>query len=679
MKSFFRTYPCKLLLAACLCFAGLSSSQAQNASSGAAQIDPDWEKIRDAQVQMLKKKEQELDRLKEELLSRAQPQVGGQAEAVQAELKVKEQDWLRQTQKYENEISLLRAKVEDQKREADALRSISGAQAKPNVKAEQDLSSVEAKLKEREAQVVSREKEVARMSGDFEKQLAEFNSKIKSEEDRLEAERREMREGRNALETEKRTWSEQHQALAGEAQALKESQRKYQDLEAKTRALAVREAAFAAKEAQLHDKELDAADREKRIAESQKQLVEERRQWQVEKSRLTADIEKRFTEADARLEAADKLDMEKSRVRAGYEKQLEELRNELRLEKDQSAQRELEWKEKARDAAAVQALQGKQIAELNAKILAQSGQVQKEADLTLKLEQVSRKLTDAEKERARLMTELSGLTVKMNQSASAESQSDAVRAELKEQNEKHARQEFEWKTLREEYEKQIADLGDRIAGQQSGMGLKEQELNQKLELAEKKADEAERQLTEVDAELAAFKSKAGAASESSSLEAKEKLARAESEITKLRDEIESLRRASGFQIQMNGSEAELADLKRELEANRRENQEWRQSKREVDQAWSEFVNRETQYQMEIESLQKQIASTSAAGGRDWNSEAKRVIEERRALSDEKTRLYRQLTQERQKLEQEKVEFLRHQREFDNYVKKEQARLGRSRG
>ncbi len=654
MKRLFSHCRLQLLSAGVICFFGISALHAQTASSGSAQIDPDWEKIRDAQVQMLKKKEQELDRLKEEILSRAQPQTSNSADLLQAELKQKEQAWTERIQKYENEISLLRVKAEDQKKEIDSLRSNSGksAEINPALAAAPALSGPsEAALKEREIQIRAQEKtleskdqELIRARAEFEKQLAEFDKKIKSEEDRLDDERREILNGRNALETEKRALSDERNAVSAQVQGLKESQKKFEDLQNKEKAFGEREAALVLKEKTVSDKLIEAADREKRIADSQKQLVEERRKWQVERNQLTADLEKRFAEADARLEKADSIDLERDRIRAGYEKQLKEMRGETQYEKDKLAQRELEWKEKTREFAQTQNDLEKQIADLKAQLLDSGKTTEKEAVLTRQVEELNQKLFAAENLKKSAEAELMTVKSKVAAQADQSGETSKLQTQIQELRDQQIAREKELKTEKEAYEKTIADLRGRLADRESGFESKETELSRKLADIEQKLAESENKKMSLESQVSDLKSRP---------------------------------------IQTTGADArDVADvsaLKKEIAALQIENEDWRRSRREVEQTWSEFVNRETQYQMEIKALENQLAAASASsGGRDWSSEAKRVVEERRALSDEKSRMYREVTQERQKLEQEKVEFLRHQREFDQYIKKEQARLDRAR-
>jgi len=654
MKRLFSHYRSWLLFAGLICFAGAPMLHAQTTSAGATQIDPDWEKIRDAQVQMLKKKEQELDRLKEEILSRAQPQTSTSTDLLQAEFKLKEQAWLERVQKYENDISLLRVKAEDQKKEIDSLRSHSGKSGginalSPTVPVPSGPS--ESALKEREVQIRAQEKtleskdqELIRARAEFEKQLSEFDKKIKSEEDRLDGERRENLNARNALETEKRALSEDRNAISVQAQALKDSQKKFEDLQNREKAFGERETGLVLKEKTVSDKLIEAVDREKRISDSQKQLVEERRKWQVERNQLTADLEKRFAEADSRLEKADSIDLERDRIRAGYEKQLKEMRGEIQYEKDKLAQKELEWKEKTREFSQAQNNLEKQIADLKTQLLNSGKTTEQETVLKRQVEELTQRLSTAENLKKGVDAELQALKSKVDAQSNQVGEAAKLQAQIQELRDKQLALENERKAEKDAYEKTMADLRGRLADRENGFESKETELSRKLADAEQKLAEAEN-----------------------------KRAVFESQVTELKSRPVAV---AGSSVQ---GDVDVSGLKKEIEALRIENEDWRRSRREVEQTWSEFVNRETQYQMEIKALENQLAAASASsGGRDWSSEAKRVVEERRALSDEKSRMYRELTQERQKLEQDKVEFLRHQREFDQYIKKEQARLDRAR-
>lgn len=627
---------------------------AQTASSGSAQIDPDWEKIRDAQVQMLKKKEQELDRLKEEILSRAQPQTSNSTDLLQTELRQKEQAWAERIQKYENEISLLRVKAEDQKKEIDSLRSNSGktgASHNAAVPAPSHSGPSEAALKEREIQIRAQEKtleskdqELVRVRAEFEKQLAEFDKKIKAEENRLDGERREILNGRNALETEKRALAQEQSTISAKTQGLTESQKKFQDLQNQEKAFGEREAALVSKEKTVSDKLVEATDREKRIAESQKQLVEERRKWQVERNQLTADLEKRFAEADSRLEKADSIDLERDRIRAVYEKQLKEVRGEIQFEKDKLAQKELEWKEKTREFSQMQGSLEKQVADLKSQLLNTGKTTEQDAVLSRQVEELTQKLFAAESSKKSTDAELIAVKSKVEAQTAQSGEAVKLQTQIQELRDQQAASEHERKAEKDAYEKTIADLRGRLADRENGFESKETELSRKLADTEQKLAESENKKVVLESQVNELTSRPGL--------------------------------SAGGYVQ---DDAVVSSLKKEIEALRIENEDWRRSRREVEQTWSEFVNRETQYQMEIKALENQLAATSASSGsRDWSSEAKRVVEERRALSDEKSRMYREVTQERQKLEQDKVEFLRHQREFDQYIKKEQARLERAR-
>jgi len=701
MKTLFKVQHLALILFILLGFLlPVSVGYAQKSPSGANQIDPDWEKIRDAQVQMLKKKELELDRLKEELLSHAQPQVGMISDEVWAELKKKEQAWTEQLQKYENEISLLRAKVEDQKQELDALRQKTNTEKSTDVFSvpvadsqalhplndreaqiqlqEKRLSEGQAKIDSlaeqaagKEKELKAKEEELIRLWVDFEKQLSEFDKKIKTEQDRLEAERREVLEGRNAVETEKRVLSQERQELASQLQGIKEDQQKHSDLQMKEKTATDRERALTLKENELIARAAEAADREKRIADSQKQLVEERRQWQIERNQLSVDLEKRFAEADARLEKADTIDLERDRIRAAYEKQLKEVREGVQFEKDKLAQRDLEWKEKLSNAALIQSKQEQQIKDLTAKLSAPTGDSQKVEEQSRLLEQSIQKMNESEKEHQRLEAELSALKAKENQSPDLEPQLSQFRNQLEQQKQNHSKQELEWKASREAYEKQIDELSIRFSDQQSGVSAREQDLSQKLSQTIQKLDEAEKKRTWLESELTALKENSSSARDMES----EKL---KTQINQLQDELKIMRSENKV-VTEESSDPELVRLRKELEAVKIENEDWRQSRRQVEKSWSEFVSRETQFQMEIAALKDQLArAASESGGRDWSSEGKRVVEERRALSDEKAKMYRQLTQDRQRYEQEQVEFLRRQREFESYINQEQAKLERLR-
>lgn len=97
---------------------------AKNSSNQSSSDGAGWEKIRDAQVQIIRKKQADLDKLKEEILKNKQVQMQPSATVagIETQLKKHKAEWSAERLKYENQVTFLKEKVEDQRREINGLR-----------------------------------------------------------------------------------------------------------------------------------------------------------------------------------------------------------------------------------------------------------------------------------------------------------------------------------------------------------------------------------------------------------------------------------------------------------------------------------------------------------------------------------------------------------------------------
>lgn len=215
---------------------------AQSPSQKSIPLDTDWEKIRDAQVQMLKKKEAELDRLKEDLLNQTRPQSEASriAEAKEAVKKVQvEKEAARQD--YENRINLLKQKSSEQKKEIEKLQSelkralknkpeeTAEMQAIPNIpvvvlpeiaRREADLKLKEDALLEKESKLKDSENTVE-VQAEFEKEKASWEL----EKNRMDAE---LQSSRADLEQKKNQAEKLNTQLQAQAEQAAQDQRKWE-------------------------------------------------------------------------------------------------------------------------------------------------------------------------------------------------------------------------------------------------------------------------------------------------------------------------------------------------------------------------------------------------------------------------------------------------------------------
>lgn len=716
---------CNLLILALFVSAPAFS---QSPSPKSVQMDTDWEKIRDAQVQMIKKKEADLDRMKEELLARAQPQAQMQTgfPEIEAEIKKREAVWLQKSDRDENEITLLKVKIEEQRSEIESLRvkldailkqqpsqstkliaSPQPTTANLSLQNSAELESREAEFKLKEKQFQERQAEwelkvknaqqdqagfeqLKKEKQSFEKERTDWQAaqlqteqKRNAERIRIEADRRELDALKKSIETDR-------VAVQGEQKNLSEKSKSLETVKQQTQNLTKLESDLKLKEQQLSTKQLEFDEREKRIADSQKKLVEEKRLWASQKTETDTGLTRKLTDLEARLSLAQNAKQSAESALKGSQIQVDDLKKQAQSAKDSAAEREMNWKKREQDLLQLRDGEGKQAESLQSR-----------------LDDLSKKLADAESRFA--------LAQNMKQTAEAVVKNLGVQVDdLKKQvqlgKDSAAESDARWKKREDELLRADAGKGKQADELQSRLD----DLTKKLAVSEEEAKKAQ-MLLQKNTEGFAKQGKDQETEWVNQISDLEKrntaLAAAEENLKKKNNDLEarllqledklkaSLQKhedaSAAARIQPADrvepkTEAMILELKQKLEQSQIENEKWRSSKKQVEQNWAELVNKEMQYQMEIsdlkernQSLQNQLASTfsvpaNAGGKRDWNEESRRVVEERRALGDEKALLYRQLTQDRQGFEQNQVQFSRQQREFEQHVRNEEARLERLR-
>ncbi len=644
----------------------------QSPSPKSVQIDPDWEKIRDAQVQMLRKKEAELDRMKEELLTRAQPQAQVQTSLseIEADFKKHETEWSQKNDRYENEITLLKVKIGDQKKEIDTLRIQLNDVFKKQPPGQQEkvLDQRPADLERRELQLKLQEKQFQDKFADTETQRKQFEA------------------DRNAFKIQKALLEKDKVDSAAETEAFKSKLKDLKGASVQAQALLKRENDILSRERELSQKQSDVQEKEKRVIESQKTLVEEKRNWVNQKTQTDNSLQQKAADAESRL---IKVQDDKRLSEAGrqlLEKQVSSLQTQLRESRDNAAERESKWKKREQDLLQAQAGGNSQVVELRARLAKEQADFsQKDTQLKSQVEGLSQKLAQSDAQLKETDLRLKDKVVQLtNQNSARENEWAAKLADLEKRKADLTALEIQFKNKNDAMEAQSVHLEEKSkALQAQSVQMTKQGEIQAKERTEKLAD-LEKKKADLTALEMQFKNKSDALEkQSAELEKKSKVLRQEEQLTSQK---ENNRSAVGS----GQTSSEVLGLRQKLNEVEKENKTWRQDKRQFDQNWSEFISKEMQYKMEIKDLNKrnqELQNQSAAAfavsqnsnnDKDWSAEARRVADERRVLGEEKARLYRQLTQDRQDFEQSKVQFSRAQREFEQHVHNEEARLEKLR-
>ncbi len=733
---------------------------AQSPSPKSVQIDPDWEKIRDAQVQMLRKKEAELDRMKEELLTRAQPQAKVQSglPEIEAEFKKHKVEWSQKNDRYENQITLFKVKIEEQKKQIDSLRLQLNDVFKKQPAGQQGVLSVdqEARLKFQDQQVQEELSRLKKEKIDFQNQIKNWDASKLQAQQKNEAELRQLKTDQLVFESQKAAFAKDKAGLAVETEAYRVKSKELKDVSVQAQTLLKRETDLLSKEQQFNQKQTDMIEREKRIADSQKKWAEEKRLWLNQKSQTDAVLAQKLQDAEARLVKAQDAKQLAELNRQKLEEQVTGLKTQLQESQNQITQQEGKWKKREQDLLSAQTGENSQIAELQTQLAKEKTNLsQKEIQWSSQLDALAQKLVQSETQSketelrikdselkaanqtnsrekewqdkflkmdnekanliqkdARWKAELDGLSQKLAQSEAQLKETELRRkdGELKAANQTDTR------------EKKWQDKFSKLDNEKSNLIQKDAQWKAQLDGLSQKLVQSEAQLKEAELRL-----KDGALKAANQIDTRDKewqskfsdLEKKKTDLTALETRLKTQSKdlaAQSLQLEEKykalkqdreqfasqpkvssaalnkQTDLEVMELKKKLELSERDNENWRQNKRQLEQSWSEFINKEMQYQMQITGLQKEnqrlqqhLASASAAqqtlvnpAGRDWSEESRRVVEDRRALADEKNRLYRQLTQDRQSFEQSQVQFSRAQREFEQHIRDEEARLEKMR-
>ena len=314
-------------------------------SSSPKSVQMDWEEIRDAQVQMLRKKEAELDRMKEELLTRAQPQAQIQSglPEVEAEFKKQEAEWLQKSDRYENEITLLKVKIDEQKKEIELLRSQLSETLKKNQPGQQGKSDAQdltrrelliqiqkKELQDKQAEWESQKKQYQKVKGelarlgkekiDFQNQAATWEASKLQVEQMHEAEKLQLQTDRQALEIQKEIFVKDKAGLAVETNNFQAKFKELQAASAQAQELVKRETVISSKEQQLSQKQASLDMREKGFRDSQNQIAS----WEA--SKLQVDQKQKAEQLQIETERRDfqtqKAALEKDRAALAVEKEV---------------------------------------------------------------------------------------------------------------------------------------------------------------------------------------------------------------------------------------------------------------------------------------------------------------------------------------------------------------------
>ena len=743
-----------------LCIPGTLFAQSPSAKS--FQMDTDWEKIRDAQVQMLRNKEAELDRMKEELLTRAQPQARNQTglPEVEAEFKKREADWLQKTDRYENEITLLKVKIEEQKKERDALRlqlddvlkkQPVGQQAKFLDKKmtdtknpySSDLDHREAQIKNQESQIQLRQTELelrqkelkkaqdALVDGEkervnFKVRVSQWEASQLQAEQKREAEYRQLETDRQAFESQKRAVEAEKARLAHESEIF---QTKMKDLTAasdQAKRLLTRETNILAREEQLNLKLASIEKREKQIGAANTKIAEEQQARTNQIKQADAALVGKLAGAEAQIAQLRDAKKFSDLDRAAIAKQISDLQSQLTSAKSAADGKDALLKNREQDFLRGQGVLDSQLIQMKSRLeKEQKVFSEKEIQWKLQLDSLSQKIDQSEARFAQINNTKTlsdaDRNIFLKQMADLQLQIQLLKKTSDDLTSNLKKSEQALIHAQASGNQQISDLQLRLESKQKELNQSENERKTQVGDLSKKLQEANAQLSDLGAELQEKDSQIRTQKDTGDQDWAKKVLELENKKADLKVLEEQLNKKSAAleaqslhleeksnalreeqQAFLNQtkdrSSASMSDdtntdilkLRQELLESKNENESWRQSKRQIEQSWADFVNKEMQYQIEISDLKKRntelesrnaanfAVQTNKSGERDWSSEARKIVGDRRALGDEKARLYQQLNHERQEFEKTQIQFLRAQRDFEKYKQSEEIRIEKLR-